>query len=196
MAIKKTIRLYGQLGARFGRVHKLNVQSPAEAVKALCVMIDGFENYMLTSRSKGMVFAVLKGKHHVAQSDLAINSGEFDIRIAPVMVGAKKAGLFQVIVGAVLVVAGAVATYFGGGAVGVPMMKFGAMLMLGGVVQMLAPQPKGLKTRQDPDNTPSYAFGGPVNSTALGNPVAILWGEREIGGNIISAGIIANEVRN
>lgn len=35
MARLTTIRLYGALGARFGRVHKLAVQTSAEAVKAL-----------------------------------------------------------------------------------------------------------------------------------------------------------------
>jgi predicted phage tail protein len=33
MARLTTIRLYGVLGARFGRVHKLAVQTSAEAVK-------------------------------------------------------------------------------------------------------------------------------------------------------------------
>ena len=47
--------------------------------------------------------------------------------------------------------------------------------------------------RQDADNKPSYAFGGPVNSTAMGNVVGVLFGEREIGGAVISAGIVAED---
>jgi predicted phage tail protein len=43
MARLTTIRLYGALGARFGRVHKLAVQTSAEAVKALCINLDGLE---------------------------------------------------------------------------------------------------------------------------------------------------------
>ncbi|MCE1424815.1 tail assembly protein, partial [Enterobacter hormaechei] len=46
---------------------------------------------------------------------------------------------------------------------------------------------------QEPDNKPSYAFGGPVNTTASGNPVPLLYGQREIGGAIISAGIYAED---
>ncbi|CCJ88166.1 Phage tail assembly protein I [Cronobacter turicensis 564] len=65
--------------------------------------------------------------------------------------------------------------------------------MAGGVVQMLSPQPGGLASRQDPANAPSYAFGGPVNTTAMGNPVGLLYGEREIGGAIVSAGIYTND---
>ena len=43
-------------------------------------------------------------------------------------------------------------------------------MAVGGVVQMLSPQVSGLRMRQEPDNKPSYAFGGPVNTTASGNP--------------------------
>ncbi|MGS3334490.1 tail assembly protein, partial [Serratia marcescens] len=69
----------------------------------------------------------------------------------------------------------------------------GAAMALGGVVQMLSPQAGGLRMRQDQDNKPSYAFGGPVNTTAQGNPVGVLYGTREIGGAVISAGIYTED---
>ncbi|HEM6611389.1 TPA: tail assembly protein [Yersinia enterocolitica] len=69
----------------------------------------------------------------------------------------------------------------------------GASMMLGGVVQMLSPQVGGLASRQSPDNKPSYAFGGPVNSTAQGNPVQWCFGKRRNGGAVISAGIYAED---
>ncbi|SZA77827.1 lambda tail assembly I [Enterobacter hormaechei] len=43
--------------------------------------------------------------------------------------------------------------------------------------------------RQEPDNKPSYAFGGPVNTTASGNPVPCFMATGN-GGAIISAGIM------
>ncbi|HBC80581.1 MAG TPA: phage tail protein [Escherichia sp.] len=73
-------------------------------------------------------------------------------------------------------------------------MIAGGTTMAGGVYQMLSPQPKGLQGRDDPDNRPSYAFGGAVNTIAMGNPVPVLYGEREIGGAIISAGIVAEDI--
>lgn len=45
MARLTTIRLYGALGARFGRVHKLAVQTSAEAVKALCINFGRFGKF-------------------------------------------------------------------------------------------------------------------------------------------------------
>ncbi|HHH1307693.1 TPA: tail assembly protein, partial [Yersinia enterocolitica] len=38
-----------------------------------------------------------------------------------------------------------------------------------------------------------YAFGGPVNTVAQGNPIPIGYGERIIGGAIISAGIYTED---
>lgn len=69
----------------------------------------------------------------------------------------------------------------------------GASMALGGIVQMLSPQAKGLSSSAAPENKPSYAFGGPVNTVAQGNPVGVLYGKRRIGGAIISAGIYADD---
>lgn len=197
MARLTTIRLYGALGARFGRVHKMAVQTSAEAVKALCINFDGLEEYLMNAKKNGMVFAVFRGKRNIGMEDYQSLGGESDIRIAPVMEGAKKAGIFQTILGAVMVVAGIIIS--GGTAgwaapVGGAMISAGIGMMAGGIYQMLSPQPKGLQGRDDPENKPSYAFGGSVNSLAMGNPVAVLYGEREIGGAIISAGILAEDI--
>ncbi|EKS6506592.1 tail assembly protein [Enterobacter hormaechei] len=197
MARLTTIRLYGALGARFGRVHKLAVQTSAEAVKALCINFDGLEDYLMNAKKNGMTFAVFRGKRNIGVQDFQELAGDSDIRIAPVMEGAKKAGIFQTILGAVMVVAGIVVTGLSYGwatPVGGAMISAGIGMMAGGIYQMLSPQPKGLQGRDDPDNKPSYAFGGSVNTLAMGNPVALLYGVREIGGAIISAGIVAEDI--
>lgn len=189
----KTIRLYGVLGERFGRVHPMAVSSPIEALKALSVMIPGFQQFMLESKGRGLTFAVFEGKRNLRKDDLQLQANGNDIRIAPVIMGSKKAGMFQTILGAVLVVAGAVLSFTPFAAASPYLYMTGASMMLGGVVQMLSPMQGGLASRQDPDNKPSYAFGGPVNTIAQGNPVPILYGKRRIGGAIISAGIYAED---
>lgn len=186
------IRLYGKLGARFGRLHRMAVDTPAEAVKALCVMVDGFQEYLTNAKNEGMVFSVFRGRKNIAEGDLTIG-GDQDIRIAPIVEGAKKAGLFQVILGVSLVAAAAFLPGISIAASDV-IFQIGAATTLGGVIQLLSPQTNGLVSRQDADNKPSYAFGGAVNSTAMGNPIAVLYGQREIGGNVISAGILAEDV--
>lgn len=199
MARLTTIRLYGVLGAKFGRVHKLAVQTSAEAVKALCINFDGLEQYLYDAKKNGMTFAVFRGKRNIGVQDFQELAGDSDIRIAPVMEGAKKAGMFQTILGAVMVVAGVIigvtTNWTGVGLTfGAGLIMSGASMMAGGIYQMLSPQPKGLQGRDDPDNKPSYAFGGSVNSLAMGNPVPVLYGEREIGGAIISAGVISEDI--
>ncbi len=195
MARLTTIRLYGALGARFGRVHRLAVQTSAEAVKALCINLDGLESFLMNAKKNGMTFAVFRGKRNIGEQDFRELGGGSDIRIAPVLEGAKKAGMFQTILGAVMVVAGVVASFIPGAQGFAPSLIIGGVsMMAGGIYQMLSPQPKGLQGRDDPDNKPSYAFGGAVNTLAMGNPVALLYGEREIGGAIISAGIVAEDI--
>lgn len=192
----KTVLLSGSLAALFGRVHRLVIDTPAEACRALSVTIPGFETFMQNAHLKGLRFAIFKGRHNITKEELKHNSGDEVIRIVPVIAGSKRAGVLQTVLGAVLVVAGVLIGYFSAGtmsAFGYGMAKFGAAMMIGGVAQMLSPQAKGLASRQDPDNMPSYAFGGPVNTVAMGNPVGVAYGLRERGGAIISAGIYTDD---
>ncbi|APG50231.1 TPA: tail assembly protein [Providencia stuartii] len=192
----KTIRLYGVLGAKFGREHKLDIDSPREAIKALSVLYDGFEQFLANAHLKGLEFAVFKGKRNISEDELHLDTTE-DIRIAPIIKGSKRGGFFQTVLGIAMI----------GLAVWNPaflamsattnsaLMLGGAAMAIGGIVQMLSPQPRGLSIRQDADNKPSYAFGGTVNTTAQGNPVPLFYGldRREIGGAIISAGIYTED---
>ncbi|HEM8667213.1 TPA: tail assembly protein [Klebsiella aerogenes] len=171
------------------------VKTSAEAVKALSINLAGFESYLMNAKKNGMVFAVFRGKRNIGLDDYKNLEGDSDIRIAPVMEGAKKAGMFQTILGAVLLVVGMVtAIIFPGNPVSPYLIASGASMMTGGIYQMLSPQPKGLQGREDPDNKPSYAFGSAVNSTAMGNPIPVLYGQREIGGAILRAGITAEDI--
>lgn len=189
----KKIRLHGVLGERFGRVHYYSVGSPKEAIKALCVMIPGFQKFMLESKEYGLTFSIFEGKRNLTNDELSMQANGADIRIAPIIIGSKNAGVFQTILGAVLVAAGFALSFTFLAPASPFLYMTGASMMLGGVVQMLSPMDGGLSARESPDNKPSYAFGGPVNSIAQGNPVPILYGKRRIGGAIISAGIYAED---
>ncbi|KRW62327.1 tail assembly protein [Pseudomonas sp. TTU2014-080ASC] len=179
-----TVRLYGQL-RQFGHSFRFSVSSPAEAIKALCVQIPGFERFLANAHLRGMEFAVFRGKRNIGQDELGFGGTE-DIRIAPVMRGRKRGGILQTIIGVVMIVAG---SYFSQ-----PwLVQGGVALAAGGVIQMLSPQPAGLKQSAAPENMPSYAFGGAKNTTAAGNPVPICYGKRRWGGAIISASIYAED---
>lgn len=181
------IRLYGKLGAMFGRVHhrKLESGSVYEAVSALDHTLDGFGKFMRNAERHGLVFAVFRDKVNVAEKDLDMHGTDV-IKIVPIVQGNKKAGLFQVILGIVLIVGGAIAGF------NVPVMMAGVSMALGGIVQMLSPQ-VNYDTPDDPDNTPSYAFGGAVNTVAQGYPVGLLYGKRRVGGALLSAGVYSED---
>ncbi|WP_153135183.1 tail assembly protein [Paraburkholderia agricolaris] len=184
----RTVRLYGVAGNRFGRTHRLAVSSTREAIRALCVVVPGFEKFLMNAKDNGLTFAVFMGRKNLDEKGLEYPVGADEIRIAPVLVGSKSAGLFQTILGAALVVVGVVTSEFGGGA----LIGLGASLALGGVMQMLSPQTAGL-AGTGPDNGTSYYFNGPVNSSAQGEPVPLVYGRMRVGSKVISAGIYAQD---
>ena len=66
----------------------------------------------------------------------------------------------------------------------------GASLIMGGVIELLTPQQKVTSSGDSADNTPSYNFNGPVNTTAQGHPVPLAYGEVMTGSAVISAGVV------
>lgn len=201
----RTIRLYGKLGIRFGRVHHLAVNSAAEAVRALGVLHEGFNRFMAESKDMGLAFAVFYGKRNLGKDELGDPPSHNDIRIAPVVQGSKGGGL-QVVLGIALIAA---ASFFTGGlaagAAGAGTLfgtasaawtvagTVGISLALGGVAQMIAGTPKGLSSSEAADNQPSYNFSGVKNTTTQGNPVPLCYGEMTVGSALASLSVIAED---
>ena len=187
MTSLRTVRLYGKLGTKFGRIHRLAVSTAAEAIRALCAIKPGFERELMTSRDRGITYAVFLGKKNLKQEQLIEDAEERDIRIAPILQGAGLEGIFQVIFGIVLIIVSIYCPPLA--AIATELMQMGAFMIVGGIVQMLAPQPKGLSARNSPNNGASYTFNGPVNTTAQGEPVPLGYGRMIVGSAVISAGI-------
>lgn len=183
----RTIRLYGYLGTKFGREHRFVIGSAKDAIRALVAMVPGFERELMTSKDRGVKYAVFMGRQNIGEKQLAYPSGSLDIRIAPVLVGSKRGGVLQTIAGAALFVVGAVVSVFTYGA-GTPLMGMGLSLMIGGIAQMLSPQ----QTTQS-STTQSYNFGGAENTTQQGGPVPLLYGRMRVGSTVISEGILAED---
>ena len=191
------IKLSGPLARLFGRTHRyfLDRGTTEEAFSALRNTLDGFREAIAALERRGLVYAVFRNRENVGPEKFEL-SGTREIRIVPVMRGSKRGGVLQTIVGVVLIVAGLFVTGLSGGwaaPIGSALVSAGIGLVAGGVVQLLSPQAKGLKTSAAPENQPSYAFGSAKNTTASGNPVPICYGDRRWGGAIISAGIYAED---
>jgi predicted phage tail protein len=181
----REVKLYGHLGAKFGRSFKFDVRSPAEAISALKANLKGFEKALVEHTAGYHIFV---GKQNVGSDDLSFQSASSAIKIVPFIAGAK-AGVFQVVMGAILVVAGMVMTAFGVG-FGVNVSMAGYAMAIGGVATMLfSPPPAESSSREKAENTPSYSFNGAVNTTAQGNCVPICYGRMIVGSQVISAGL-------
>lgn len=185
-----TIKLYGKLGRLFGRVHKadLSSSSPAEAVAYLKANFRGIEDYLVHAKSRdGVGFAVFRGKENLKQDQLREPSFGEEIRIAPVIVGSKRGGILNIVLGAVLIAVGVFAPV--DPATKAYLVGAGISMIAGGVIQMLTPRPKGLAAQDRPESTPSYSFNGPVNTQAQGHCVPVLYGRGWVGSAVISAGM-------
>ena len=184
----KTIKLYGVLGKKFGKEFHLAVESTREAVKALSVQVPGFEQFMLTAHEQGLEFAVFQDEQNIGETELDMNTSAKVIKVVPKVKGAG--GLFQTILGAILIVGG----IFTGGlstGLGVALIGAGVGMAVGGIAMMLMPKVDTLQDQNQDGNKANKGFGGAVTTVAQGNPVPVLYGQREVGGFIVNAGQFA-----
>lgn len=199
----RTILLYGPLRARFGREFRLAVSNMREAIHALSALVPGFREFMVQAAASKQEFACLHGERRIGEERLGewLDSDE-PIRIAMVVKGSKRGGMFQIVLGAVLIVTamvisgGVLAPFAAQGLLG-SMAWMGAAMVLGGVMQAMSPQPPGLSASDSPENGASYAFNGPVNMVAQGNPIPIAYSEPDgfvwMGSATLSQGIYSED---
>ena len=192
----KTVRLLGELGKKFGRVIKLDVKTPAEAVRALCVNFPEFQKFVATSDERNVGYRVIVGKEDRKVDELHDPVGKSDIKIVPVLMGAGgDGGIFSIIVGGVLIAAGMVGNYFfPGNPVSPYLINAGVAMVAGGVVQLLTPIPDTPQPEEGSENRASFLFNGSVNTSAQGYPVPVGYGRMIVGSAVISAGIDTDDI--
>ncbi|MDH0300619.1 MULTISPECIES: tail assembly protein [unclassified Pseudomonas] len=188
------IKLSCSLALKFGRLHRraLDGGSTVEVFRALNATVPGFEAEIRRLSQLGIRFAIFRNGRNVGQDEFE-RGGVRELRIVPVLEGSKRGGVFQTVLGAVLIAVGFVLSFTPFAGASPFLYQAGAALAIGGVIQMLSPQAKGLSQSAAPENLPSYAFGSAKNTTASGNPVPICIGERRWGGAIISASVYAED---
>lgn len=188
----KTIKLYGHLGKKFGKVHLYHVETVSEAIRLLSANYKEFEK-SLTEFTGG--YKVLLDKEECDILELHNPTGKDVIKIIPVVEGQGGAG--KIITGALMLYAayqlGPLATseivtlestiITGGLKV---MSSFGMSMILGGVAELLYKPPEAqIAGKQAVSST----FDGAVNTTRQGAPIALGYGELIVGSAVISAGI-------
>ena len=184
----KTIKLHGILAKKFGQFFKLDVQTAREATHAIACQNAEFKRFMLESDKLGLKFAVFLGRKNITENDIDNVTDTDVIHIVPRIVGSGGSSFnwLQVVAGAVLIGVGVVMGF------NPALIGAGAGLLMGGVAGLLMPTVD--MSNQDPDgNKANKGFGSAITTVSQGNPVPILYGEREIGGFYASGGIYAED---
>jgi predicted phage tail protein len=196
-SVARKVTLHGELGKLFGREHRLAVNSPREAVKALVANRgDAVYRYFLQAQDKGIGFVVLVDGVPVDEIGAGAPSGIASIEIAPVIHGAGGSW-WEILVGVILIIAGGVLMYFGRWEWGAALMGMGVGMIMGPTDYLspgqapgtaLTPRTIDAGERHTEDLT-SYAFAGPVNTVQPGQCIPVIFGEVLAGSRMVSFGI-------
>lgn len=187
-----TVILEGPMGMQFGRMWKLAVETPSEALQLINANKPGLFNWIRANLQKYARYRVQceyeDGRVEEFDTETyraARAGGAVTIRFAPLVDGAS--GVVKFVVGAILVIAGS--PMF----LNQPwMMKVGAMLMLSGAVQMLTG--KRDKNKEEKDKSSTY-FDGPVNTNEQGAPVPLIYGRCLVGSQLISSRLTIDQLQ-
>jgi len=191
MALTKVI-LDGPLGKMFGKEWSLAVTTPNQALSMIEANQPGIIGWIRNNKAKYANYRVTitdkRGKKtYVDEGSYKFQREEqpASIRFTPVITG-SSAGL-RVVIGAVLLVI----SYF------VPVLSpylapMGISLMIGGLIEMLSPRPK--QSNNTTDDGTSYYFNGPVNTTAQGVPVPLVYGRCLVGSQAVSASVTIDQL--
>ena len=183
---KVDILLSGSLAQKFGRKHErwLDTSTVSEALKSLNVTIEGFTEAVLDLECKGGSFVIFKNRELLDSAEL-LTTGASEVRIVPLVSGSKKVFGRRF---------SAKDYLLGGSIVATIKHSWGTTMKLFGKI---FPQPKmpSLDSGDEDGNRASYGFGGAVSTTAVGNNVPLLYGERMIGGAYASASIVNYDIK-
>ena len=212
------VLLLDDLGKKYGETHVYhNLRTPADAIKLLCINYPEFAKDLATSHKQGIFYKVTQVNQDLDYSELNLPIGSHDLVVIPVISGSKNAG--KILLGAGLVIAtggiglGAGASLFGHtGLTGIAAISakvgsaLGVNMVLGGIQNMLAPQPtlpesidfSGATTNftggagslvKGADGRQSFAYTGATNVSGLGKTIPVAYGKVLSGSLIVGAQI-------
>lgn len=185
------VKLYGELGEKYGKSFNFDVYSVAEAIAALSA---NFSDFLHSIKADGE-YNVFIDNEDINADELVNPSGTKTIKIVPVISGSK--GVFKIVLGAALIfssfyIPGAVGGKFGA-LLAAGVKNIGFSLLFGGIAELLFKPPSSVN--QEPiDSRPSELFQGAVNTVAQGGPVPVGYGRLIVGSTTISAGINSRDL--
>ena len=219
----KVVKVYGALRKRLGQCRfQFDADTPAQALKALCVNFPGLEKWLIDSEKDGVSYRVTIGKEKLDDNNIGLIGCPWSEKevfsITPIIAGAGGMG-GQIGVGIGLVAlsfllpgaglfgatsafgaaAGAAGTTAGTlTAIGTALSGIGASLVLGGVAQAISPAPvqstSVLERGREAAKLESFTFSGIVNTAKQGLPVPIVYGRCFVGSAVLSSGLDVDQL--
>jgi predicted phage tail protein len=198
----KTITLHGAL-RQFGAKWRLDVRTPAEAIRAIMYQCPAFRAHLIKHSEPGYrvwVGGEARDPRGVCEP---FSKGEV-MRIVPVVRGAGGNSPFGIILGIGLIALGGAGFFTtamaGFGAIGTGIVSavtgIGWGLVIGGISSMLFKPPKSeVNASERPENKPSYLFSGAINTEGQGGCVPLCYGGPIIVGSArVSAGMYSQGI--
>ena len=190
------VQLGGPMAKHFGRHWHLKVRNTKQALDLIEANKPGFKAWMKRNiktydryhiqitNKQGYKWSVDESEYQMmGQSD---NIAKIRITPVPRGSGGSAFGWFQTVVGAALLVVSAVMMP--------ALAPLGLSLMMGGIAQIISPQATNESVRQA-DNSDSFYFDGPQNTTNQGNPVQLIYGEEIlVGSQVVSSSITIDQL--
>ena len=224
--MQQVVRLLGDLGERYGAEHTYhNLRTPADAIKLLCINLPELQEELIHAHEHGVGYRLIQADLDLGYDDLTLPIGSKDLILAPVITG-SGGSTGQILAGVGLIAVSFLlpgAGLFGATSVfgvtagtgfltaaGTALSAVGTSLILGGVAQMLSPQPtvptvgsfngpqrlsSGESVASDgpqsvvrgSDGRQSYLFTGAANTVGVGATIPVVYGEVITGSHLLSA---------
>jgi len=203
----RDIYLYGAAGRVFGSHFRIDVSSPAEAVRALITLRPGLRTVIREGNWR-VVVGPPRLRNAIEPELLLMNAGAQPIHFVPATRprgGGDGKGIAGIIIGVVLIGAAVVATGGLAAAFATPLalgmsygsvVLLGASMILGGISSLLTQSPSSdaATDRAAPDDRPSFLFNGVSNNSQQGGPVPLVFGTHLVGSVVIGAGLNAEDI--
>lgn len=237
--MQQTVRLLDSLGERYGAEHTYyNLRTPAEAIKMLCINRPEFAQELVEAHNHGVYYRVMQFGSDMSYDDLRSPLGAKDLYITPIIGGSGGGSTSKILLGVGLVAAsfllpgaglfgttglfgagsavvagtaGATATGVALTSLGTALSAVGASMILGGVADIISPQPQVPKLNRmsgrgetssgsGPQNvtramggTQSYAYSGAgANTVGIGATVPIAFGKVLVSSHLLSIQVKAS----
>ena len=233
------VMLAGELGEKYGTHHEYyNLRTPADAIKLLCLNHPRLQKDLMTAHQNGVGYKLIQSGAAMGYDELHLPFGSRPMMLVPVISG-SGGSTGQILLGVGLVAfsiatAGAGAGFLGlgagltgavgasgslvaggfvlGAAASTAIGAIGASLVLGGVANMISPQPELPKLgsrRMDGTNfrgpgpqgvtrgasgQQSYAYTGPANTVGNGSTIPVVYGRAMVGGHMLAVTVEATDL--